>query len=487
MKILNRYIIKEHIGPFFFSVSVLMFILMMQFLVQHIDTIFGRGLSAYIILKLIVLNLAWMLALAVPMGTLVAVLMVYGSMSANNEITILKSSGITIYRLILPSFIFGVFLTIVMILFNDKVLPDANHQAASTIRAIRKTKPTLYLEPNIFYALGNYTLLVNKIEKPAVEEWHDISNLLGAEYRITEHLDRLKNITIFDRSNPNKTVTITAEEGYMIYSPPRKMLVFTLFNGEFHEIDNVKYKEYQKSYFKKHMVNIPAPNFEMEEQNSNYRSDREMNIDMMKKKAEEAEERRTKEIGKIAVNVQKNFAVINELIVQSNSIPPDLNAADILNKRLTKSKLRAAVNAAAHQALRNQQRMRSLQSNIDNQKRIMNKYWVEIHKKISLPFACLVFVLIGAPLGIMAKRGNMGTAIALSLGFFILYWAFLIGGENLADRKFMTPFAAMWTPNIIVGIGGIFLIWRAVKETTFINWDRIIALFKKIKGNRNNA
>jgi lipopolysaccharide export system permease protein len=487
MKILNRYIIKEHIGPFLFSVSVLMFILMMQFLVQHIDTIFGRGLSAYIVIKLIVLNLAWMLALAVPMATLVAVLMVYGSMSANNEITILKSSGISIYRLILPSFLVGIFLTIAMISFNDDILPDANHQAALTIRAIRKTKPTLYLEANIFYALGNYTLLVNKIEKPAVEEWHNLSNLLGAEYRITEHLDRLKNITIFDRSDPKKNITITADEGYMIYSPVRKSLVFTLFNGEFHEIEEAKFKEYQKSYFKKHMVNIPAPNFEMEEQNSNYRSDREMSIAMMKKEVAKAEKRRISSIQNISKNLHKNFAKIDELIAQSDSLVTQLSVSEILNKRLRKSKWDRAVSNASHEAMRHYQRMRTLQSNIDNHKRTTNKYWVEIHKKISLPFACLVFILIGAPLGIMAKKGNMGTAIALSLGFFILYWAFLMGGENLADRKFMTPFAAMWTPNIIVGIGGIFLIWRAVKETKFINWDFVISFFKNLKGHKNNV
>ncbi len=487
MKILTRYIIKEHIGPFLFSVSVLMFILMMQFLVQHIDTIFGRGLGAYVIFKLIVLNLAWMLALAVPMSTLVAVLMVYGAMSANNEITILKSSGISIYRLILPSLFIGIFLTLAMISFNDDVLPDANHQAALTIRAIRKTKPTLYLEPNIFYAIGKYTLLVNKIEKPPIEEWHDLSNLLGPEYRISENLDRLKNITIFDRSDPKKTITITADEGYMIYSHARKSLVFTLFNGEFHEIDNIKYEEYQKSYFKKHMVNIPAPDFELEEQDSNYRSDREMSIAMMKKKVSQAEITMGMNIDKVHKNINKNFAKIDNLIAQADSVETNGNLNAILNKRITKSKWHSAVAAAAREAMRHYQRMRTIQSNIDNQKRQMNKYWVEIHKKISLPFACLVFVLIGAPLGIMAKRGNMGTAIALSLGFFILYWVFLIGGEDLADRKYMTPFLAMWTPNIIVGIGGLVLVWRAVKETKFINWGRLTAFFKLFKGRKNDA
>ncbi|MEJ2055261.1 MAG: LptF/LptG family permease, partial [Calditrichaceae bacterium] len=103
---------------------------------------------------------------------------------------------------------------------------------------------------------------------------------------------------------------------------------------------------------------------------------------------------------------------------------------------------------------------------------------VEIYKKISIPFASIVFVLVGAPLGVMARKGSMGVAISISIGFFLLYWAFLIGGEDLADRRFVGPFLAMWSPNIIVGLGGLYLTWRAVKETSFINWDRLRKITK---------
>ncbi|MEJ2053488.1 MAG: LptF/LptG family permease, partial [Calditrichaceae bacterium] len=128
MKLLNKYIIKEHIAPFIFALSVIMFILLMNFLVKYIGQIFGKGLGFITIFKLITLNLAWMLALAVPMATLVAVLMAYGRFSADNEITILKSSGISIYKIIRPSLYLGIFLTIIMIYFSDQILPESNHQ-----------------------------------------------------------------------------------------------------------------------------------------------------------------------------------------------------------------------------------------------------------------------------------------------------------------------------------------------------------------------
>jgi lipopolysaccharide export system permease protein len=108
--------------------------------------------------------------------------------------------------------------------------------------------------------------------------------------------------------------------------------------------------------------------------------------------------------------------------------------------------------------------------NLFSQEKDKNSYLVEIEKKYSIPFACLVFVLIGAPLGIMARRGNMAVGLGFSLVFFVLYWAFLIGGEELADRLYISPFWAMWSANILLAIAGTYILVRSTKETTFISW-----------------
>jgi lipopolysaccharide export system permease protein len=99
------------------------------------------------------------------------------------------------------------------------------------------------------------------------------------------------------------------------------------------------------------------------------------------------------------------------------------------------------------------------------------QYLVEIHKKYSIPAACVVFVLIGVPLGIMARRGGFGIAATLSLGFFVLYWACLIGGEKLADRDILSPWLGMWAANIIIGLLGLYLTFRVGRETLLINWN----------------
>ena len=119
------------------------------------------------------------------------------------------------------------------------------------------------------------------------------------------------------------------------------------------------------------------------------------------------------------------------------------------------------------------QRLKSSEKNIDFYRRQIYKYEVEIHKKFAIPFASIVFILIGAPLGIKAKKGSLGVGVTFSIGFFLLYWVFLIGGEELADRQLISPFLAMWMANIIVGSFGIYLTYRVVKETTFIRWEKL--------------
>ncbi len=109
----------------------------------------------------------------------------------------------------------------------------------------------------------------------------------------------------------------------------------------------------------------------------------------------------------------------------------------------------------------------------------VDQYMVEIHKKYSIPVAALVFVLIGVPLGIMVRRGGFGMAATLSLGFFVLYWAFLIGGEKLADRNIASPFWGMWSANFLLSLLGIYLIIRIGRETIVINWSSLQRLVPK--------
>ena len=112
-------------------------------------------------------------------------------------------------------------------------------------------------------------------------------------------------------------------------------------------------------------------------------------------------------------------------------------------------------------------------NNIKIAKQQINVYEVEIYKKYAIPFACFIFVLVGCPLGIMTKGGNFGINAAITLGFYILYWACLIGGEKLADRDFASPMLSMWLGNIIVGTAGVILTIKVNNEKVFVTFNKI--------------
>jgi lipopolysaccharide export system permease protein len=116
---------------------------------------------------------------------------------------------------------------------------------------------------------------------------------------------------------------------------------------------------------------------------------------------------------------------------------------------------------------------------IRSHSRSIDKLLVEIHKKYSIPVACLVFVLIGAPLGILTRKGNMGVAAGISLLFFLLYWVCLIGGEELGDRQIISPILGMWIANILVGSFGIYLVILTGKEYRPIQWQKIRSKISK--------
>jgi len=415
------------------------------------------------------------------MAVLVATLMSVGRLSGDNEITILKSSGVSIYRIIRPALWFGASVTLLMIVFNDQVLPDFNHNARVMFRNIGQKKATLKLEAGIFFNVGKYSFHTEKIEKTFGEEISERVNIMGPEFNTETKPDRLVNVTIFDRSNAQINVTLIAEEGYMVYSKRKRSLLFTLFDGEYHELNVINPEEYRFSRFSRNQFYIPAPEFMLDERGDQSRGDREMNVEMMLEKVAKSRVNTIKERDKISDNVQKSQSSLQETFAKFTDSLTTNNKSVI-----HKAAWHRACDAAHRKASREYQSIRMAKSRLDNSVRVVNSYMVEVHKKFSIPFASFVFILVGAPLGIATRKGSMGVGATLSIMFFLVYWACLILGEDLADRQFLSPMLSMWFPNIIIGLAGSYLTWRTVKETTVIRWEKIGHFFKNFMKEKTN-
>lgn len=449
LMIAHRYILKAHLIPFIFSIATLMGIFLLQFMMKFADRLVGKGLDTWLLIQLVVFNLSWMLVLVVPMATLIAALMAYGNFSQNNEITILKSSGVSLYKMMAAPFLASIVLAFLLFLFNDKVLPDANHQARMLMSDISQQKPTLSLEQGFFsQEVSNYAILVRSIN---------------------EKTNELNGVTIYDYTTPPKINVVTADQGKIYFTADQKNLIMDLWRGEIHESDVKNSGLYRKLVFEKHRIVMDGSQFSLHQSQGGIRGERELGVDTMKMVVYSLSERRGESNTDFRNEVNKYFFVDSSF----TSVYPKV-AANVQDKlvfiRLL-DKIKATKNVIVSKLKR-----------VDWADREIEKYEVEIYKKYSIPAACIIFILIGAPLGVMVKKGGFGVAAGISLLFFLVYWAFLIGGEKLAERGFFSPFIGMWAANIVLGILGIILTIKTNRETVTINFNFLKKLVPKRLG-----
>ena len=458
MKKLSIYIIGELFPPFLLGLAVIVFIFLINFIIKAVDKILGKGIEPMVILEYIGLNIAWIIALAIPMSVLIASLMAYGRLSDDNEITALKAAGVSFTRIILPGLIFAVGMAGFMVYFNNNILPDFNHRARMLGSDIYRTRPDLTIEEGYFTNdIPGYSLLVRK-----------------------KNGEILEDVTIYNDENSQTQTTITAQRGRITIKGNR--VVLDLENGEIHEFNVANPEEYRRIEFEYHRFTIPIENMTLERSTTRRRGDREMSADLMRErvfeinaKIETAYEKLQGYSNNNIIKVFRNESEVDdEFDLDSSVWPPPSGEIDLAISRSLRSIKRTIQLIASEINL------------INNYKKQQNKYNVEIQKKYSIPFACIVFMLVGAPLGILAKKGGFAVGMSISLIFFIIYWAFLIAGENLADRGMVSPFWAMWSPNVLIGSFGMYLSTRSLKKSGSWNADRIASIFRK-NATRNNG
>lgn len=439
---LYLHILKAHLGPFIFAFLTLMFIFLLQFLMRAIEQLVGKGLSPLVIGELLMLSLSWMVVLAAPMAVLVSTLMAFGKLASQNEITAMKASGMSLYRMMAPVVLASLGLTILLVEFNNKVLPEANHRFKILMIDIRRTKPTLAIQAGLFSQdVPGYSIIARKT---------------------FEQSNNLEGVTIYDYTDPSTNVVVTADKGKVSFTPDYRKLVMDLFGGEIHQLGSGDKTPYQRMRFERHRIIMDAEGFEFERSSMGTfdRSDREMSSDEM---------RRIVDSLSLA-----NAGVASELLLWKEQ-----SSSSILDPRRFSptagpgEKNQRAIALALNKLRNMKMQIENGRSLIEYNDRRMDEFLVEIYKKYSVPAACIVFVLVGAPLGIIARKGTFGVAATFSLGFFIIYWAALIGGEKLADRNMLSPWLGMWMANIVLFLLGIYLVIRIGRETPAINWTAL--------------
>ena len=440
MRLIHRYIMREMFSPFIFSLLVIIFILFVQFLLRAIDRFLGKGIDTFTILEYLFLNLAWIVALAVPMAVLIASLMAFGRMSEDNEITAMRASGISFLKIIRPGIIFGIIVCCLLLYFNNFVLPEMNFKARILSGDIYRKRPMLSIDPGHFIGdLPDYGMIIG-----------------GKTGKVME------DVRIFSKNSRDKQTSIYSKTGEL--ETIGNELILTLYNGEIHELNVKDFGEYRRIQFSKHKINIPMDDLLLMRRDTSNRTDREMTIPMMLERKHSYQNRVNSVWKRMGNNYYKTTGdsivpktlskTLSDLSKYQENIEQDTSFSQLqINTKLRKIKT-------------SERQMTNEFNLLNSYQKSINKYGVEIHKKFSLPVACILFVLLGAPLGVLARKGGFVVGMSLSFGFFLIYYLLLIGGEEMADRNLVSPAVGMWAPNILLFIIALYLTVRTVRERT---------------------
>jgi len=449
MKTLDRYIIKELIPPFFCGLVVVMFVLLIDFILDVLNLIIAKGVPVFVVGKLFSYSLAWMFSLAVPMAVLVSSLMAFGRLAGDKELIAAKALGIPFWRMMLPAGLTMMLLSVVMVIFGDLVLPESNKHARTLMVQIHKKKPLAALYPRIFIS--------------------DFPNIILYMDQVDDKAGKIFGVRMYEKREGFSPRIIIAPEGEVKYDAQEDAISFTLFNGEIHDIDTDDPSRYTRGQFEKQVINIGNLGTQLGGETSQQRGDREFSIDMLKTQIGEYQSKIDSLHGLICKAVEK--AIDSVFAVRHYDKPPV--AKPERRALLTQRKVSAYI--------------AGFKTAIADSARRMKKLEVELQKKYSLPLACLVFFLIGAPVGAWARRGGIGMAAGLSFGFFLIYWAFLIGGEEIADRGLVSPTVGMWSGNVVMAIAGLLMLYRVTYESRFAGFGWLSRFLVKRVRNQSES
>jgi lipopolysaccharide export system permease protein len=427
-------------GPFLFALSGITALIFLNSLSQRVGDLVGKGLPWTVIVEFLVLSLPHVIALALPMAVLVAVLYAFNDLAASNEITALSAGGVRPRQLMMPVVGLGILAAVVMYWFNDRVLPDSNHALKNLILDIGRKSPTLELREQV----------VNELRPGAGSEIY----FLTAD-RIDHESATLANVAIYDANDPMRHRTTYAARGAMAFNEARTDLYLTLYDGVVHEAQADREGGFQRLYFHEQIVPLRGVGNELERQlGGSDRSDREMSIALLSENART----RALELDTLrAANLEQSIRAVH-LALNDKGGEESVATAEELAAWRGRSTASSGTRDALTQDVVAEARSRAARGVALEQ--TVNRFNVEIHKKLAIAFACIVFTLIGPPLALRFPRGGIGLVVAASTVIFSVYWVGLIAGESLADRRVADPAVTMWVSNVVFLVAGLLLAAR---------------------------
>lgn len=467
IKKLDALLIKAFIGPFLATFLIGEFVLILQFFWLYIDDLIGKGLDLWTIISLTGLVAATVVPYALPIALLLSSIMTFGNLGESYELVAIKSAGIPLLRFMRPLFILSIFIGGIAFLFSNNIIPIANLKLNTLKYDIIVSKPAFDIKEGIFYdKIDGYVIKIGKKDKEG---------------------SNLENILIYEKNYSLQDNIITAKYGKMSISSDKKFLIFDLKDGWRYQekgsrmtvnTDFIRlgFKHYKKvfdlSSFKlsKTQDSIFKDNYKMlsvRQLNKNIDSLHTIELGYYKRvKAETSSylyfhKYEKDDSTKVNQNLLKNISRLNQIIADSAKLY-------CIDRALSQIQ---SINSATQ----------IIKDDYRNFQRELRYYEIEWHRKFTLSAACLVLFIIGAPLGSLIRKGGLGTPLVFAVIFFALFHLFNTFGEKFVKEGITSPFGGMWLSTVILTPIGIFLSYKAMRDSQLFNKEFYYRLITKLK------
>lgn len=476
LKKLDLYMLRNFMGLFILTFMICCFILLMQFLWMHVNDLVGKGVEIPVLLEFFVYAVVSVIPLALPLAILLASLMTFGNLGEKFELTAMKSAGVSLFRIMRPLTIFIGIISVSAFFFSNYVLPASQAKLWALIFSLRQKSPELDIPVAEFYdGVQGYNIYVRK-KNP--------------------HTGLMEGMMIYDYSQGFENASVTrADSGRVYFTDDNRYLILKLYSGE--SFENLEQQAamgsrqnvpYRREVFQTKQVLIDF-NTELTRYDESVMQDQH-----------------------VSKNVQQLMASIDSVSLLSNARARSQGQDIVLNRyfgreqlsgrelgevskerikdfdprkllsTMDKYRIRRAKEAAVDKAKYYRDQVSYNAVMLEEYNGYIRKHQIELHRKYTLSFACLIFFFIGAPLGAIIRKGGLGAPIVISVVMFIIYYIIDNAGYKMAREALWPVWQGMWLSSSVLLPIGVFLTYKAATDSGLFNpevwlkiYDRVVA------------
>lgn len=481
VKKLYTFMLQGYLPMFLMTFCICLFIVLMQFLWRYIDELVGKGLEVSLIAELFFYAALTMVPMALPLAILLASLMLFGNLGEHFELTALKASGISLLKVMSPLIVLISFISVGAFFFQNNVLPHAQVKMWTLLFSMRQKSPELEIPEGVFYdQITGYNLYVQKKNRDN---------------------GKLYDLMIYDLSSGFSNASIIlADSGKMSFTEDKKHLFLNLWNGE--SFENLQEQQvargnvpYRRESFDNKEIMIPFDaSFTRMDDSSMRNQYVGKNISELQHTIDSVNVR-LDSIGRGygAMLLDREYAGVNTYSTRiENGLPVKtrkkfapvtalVNVDSIFRGKTIRERQRY-VSYAIERANQNVGEMEFKSFSTTDDKKTIIRHQIEMHKKFTLSFACLIFFFIGAPLGAIIRKGGLGMPIVVSVFLFIFYYIIDTAGYKMARDGRLAVWEGIWASSAVLLPLGIFLTYKAVNDSDVFKMEVYIDKFKKLLG-----